>query len=204
MRDETIAGFLGQLAARVPTPGGGATAAMHAAQAAALLGMVARYSDAPRYDAEVTGRVRAAADEIMDEAVTLAEADADAFGAVASAYQLPKATPEEQAARSAAIADALAGAARPPADVLAAARRLTGLAEDLLPNANRNVIADVAAAAEAARAAAVTAQVNIEVNLRGIKDPATRDELRATAASADEVTARADRVVAAVREEIGR
>jgi methenyltetrahydrofolate cyclohydrolase len=204
MRDETIAGFLGQLAARVPAPGGGATAALHAAQAAALLGMVARYSDAPRYDAEVTGRVRTAADEIMDEALTLAEADADAFGAVASAYQLPKATPEEQAARSAAIADALAGATRPPADVLAAARRLTGLAEDLLPNANRNVISDVAAAAEAARAAAVTAQVNIEVNLRGIKDPATRDELRATAATADEVTARADRVVAAVRDEIGR
>jgi formiminotetrahydrofolate cyclodeaminase len=204
MRDETIAGFLDQLAARVPAPGGGATAALHAAQAAALLGMVARYSDAPRYDADVTGRVRAAADEIMDEALTLAEADADAFGAVASAYQLPKATPEEQAARSAAIADALAGAALPPADVLAAAERLTGLAEDLLPNANRNVISDVAAAAEAARAAAVTAQVNIEVNLRGIKDPATRDELKATAATADEVTARADRVVAAVREEIGR
>lgn len=204
MRDETIAGFLDQLAARVPAPGGGATAALHAAQAAALLAMVARYSDGPRYDAQVTGRVRASADEIMDEALTLAEADADAFGAVASAYQLPKGTAEEQAARSAAIADGLAGAARPPADVLAAARRLTGLAEDLLPNANRNVISDVAAAAEAARAAAVTAQVNIEVNLRGIKDPATRDELKATAATADEVAARADRVVAAVREEIGR
>jgi methenyltetrahydrofolate cyclohydrolase len=204
MRDDTIAGFLGQLAARVPAPGGGAAAALQAAQAAALLGMVARYSDGPRYDAQVTGRVRASADEIMDEALTLAQADADAFGAVASAYRLPKGTAEEQAARSAAIAAALAGAARPPADVLAAARRLTGLAEDLLPNANRNVISDVAAAAEAARAAAVTAQVNIEVNLRGIKDPAMRDELKATAATADDVTAQADRVVAAVREEIGR
>jgi formiminotetrahydrofolate cyclodeaminase len=66
------------------------------------------------------------------------------------------------------------------------------------------VITDVAAAAEAARAAAVTARVNIEVNLRGIKDNAIRTELTATAAITDEIIARADRVVAAVRDEISR
>ena len=60
------------------------------------------------------------------------------------------------------------------------------------------------AAAEAARAAAVTSRVNIEVNLRGIKDAAIRAELVATAAATDEITARADRIVAAVREEIAR
>jgi formiminotetrahydrofolate cyclodeaminase len=121
--DETIAGFLDQLAARVPAPCGGATAALHAAEAAALLGMVARYGDGPRYDA-------------------------DAFGAVASAYRLPKDTVEEQAAQSAAIASATAKAARPSACVLAAAMRLIGLAKELLPAANRSVISDVAAAAE--------------------------------------------------------
>ena len=42
--DETIGGFLGQLAGRVPAPGGGAAAALQAAMAAALLGMVARYT----------------------------------------------------------------------------------------------------------------------------------------------------------------
>ena len=42
MRDDTIAAFLDQLAARVPAPGGGATAALHAAQAAALLAMAVR------------------------------------------------------------------------------------------------------------------------------------------------------------------
>ena len=58
--------------------------------------------------------------------------------------------------------------------------------------------------AEAARAAAVTARVNIEVNLRSIKDPELAADLSATAALTDEITERADRVVAAVREEIGR
>jgi formiminotetrahydrofolate cyclodeaminase len=204
MRDETLEAYLGQLAARVPAPGGGAAAALHAAQSAALVAMVARYSNGAKYDAEMMAAVFTEADGLRDEALTLAEADTAAFGAVSVAYQLPKETGELAEARSAAIAGALAGAARPPADVIRVARRLTGLAEELLPAGNRNVITDVAAAAEAARAAAVTARVNIEVNLRGVTDAGLRAELTATAALTDEIIARADQVVAAVRAEITR
>jgi len=204
MRDETIASFLTRLAARSAAPGGGATGALHAAQAAALLAMVARFSDGPRHDGEVVGRVRAAADGIAGEALELAEADEAAFQKVALAYQLPKDTDAQRAARSDAIADALAGAARPPADLMAAAVRLAGLAEDLLSAANRNVISDIAAAAAAISAAAVTARVNIEANLAGIKDEALVAELTATAELAVGVTDRADRLVTAVREEISR
>jgi formiminotetrahydrofolate cyclodeaminase len=204
MRDETIASFLTRLAARSAAPGGGATGALHAAQAAALLAMVARYSDGPRHDGEVVGRVRAAADGLADEALELAEADEAAFEKVSSAYQLPKDTDEQKAARSQAIAEALAGAARPPADLMAAAVRLAGLAEDLLSAANRSVISDIAAAAAAISAAATTARVNIEANLAGIKDEALTAELTQTAELADSVTDRADRLVVAVREEISR
>jgi formiminotetrahydrofolate cyclodeaminase len=204
MRDETIASFLARLAARSAAPGGGATGALHAAQAAALLAMVARFSDGPRHDAEVVGRVRAAADGLADEALELAEADSAAFEKVTLAYRLPKDTVEEKAARSQAIAEALGGAARPPADLMSAAVRLAGLAEDLLPAANRNVISDIAAAAAAIGAAAVTAQVNIEANIAGIKDEALIAELSGIAALADGVADRAARVVTAVREEISR
>ena len=204
MRDDTIAAFLDQLAARGPAPGGGATAALHAAQAAALLAMVARYSNGARYNAELMNRVVAEADELREDALALAEADANAFGAVAGAYRLPRATEQETSARSAAISSALAGAARPPADVVRTALLLVSLAEDLLPAGNRNVITDVAAAAEAARAAAVTARLIIEVNLKGMTDPALKDEYAATAAAADTVIARTDQIVAAVREEISR
>ncbi len=202
MRDETIAAFLDQLAARVPAPGGGATAALHAAQAAALLAMVARYSDGAKYDAAVMRHVIDEADGIRADALTLAERDAAAFALVASAYGMAKGTDEEKAARSAAIAVALAGAARPPADVVRLALLLVSLAEELLPTGNKNVITDVAAAAEAARAAAVTAQVNVEVNLRGIDDQAVKSDIASMAAVADEVQVRAGRVVAAVLEEI--
>lgn len=202
MRDESIGSFLTRLAARSAAPGGGATGALHAAQAAALLAMVARFSDGPRYDAETVGRVRAAADGLAGEGIDLAVADQAAFEKVIAAYGLPKDTPEDKAARSAAIADAMAEAARPPADLMAASVRLVGLAEELLPVANKNVISDIAAATAAISAAAVTAAVNIEANLSGIKDPALAQELTATAALADGVADRAARVIAAIREEI--
>ncbi len=200
MRDDTIAAFLDQLAARVPAPGGGATAALHAAQAAALLAMVARYSDGARYDASLMGRMVVELDGLRSRALELAEADATAFGAVAEAYQLPRSDP----GRSSAIGVALAGAARPPAGVVRMTPRLIQLAQTLLTGGNRNVITDVGAAAEAARAAAVTARLNIEVNLRGITDPALRDELAETVWLAGTVTEPAEAIVAAVRAEITR
>ncbi|GLZ76878.1 hypothetical protein Afil01_16850 [Actinorhabdospora filicis] len=194
MRDETIGGFLEALAARVPAPGGGATAALHAAQAAALLGMVARYTNPP------VQHVIDATDALRERAVALAAEDAEAFTAVTDAYKLPKATDEEKAARSAMIAASLVGAARPPAEVVATAARLVELAEELLPIGNKNVITDVAAATEAARAAATTARVNIEINLGGIKDAGARAELAGVAAGVDDIARRAAAVTEAVRE----
>jgi methenyltetrahydrofolate cyclohydrolase len=202
MRDNTITAFLDQLAARVPAPGGGATAALHAAQAAALLAMVARYSDGPRYDAELMDRIIAEADGLREDALALADADAEAFGSVAQAYQLPRETEAERQDRSASISSALAGATRPPADVVRTALLVTSLAEELLPAGNRNMITDLAAAAVAARAAAVTARLFIEVNLKGITDQVLWDEFAATAGVADTVVARADQIVAAVRAEV--
>jgi len=204
MRDESIGSLLARLAARSAAPGGGATGALHAAQAAALLAMVARFSDGPRYDAETVGRVRAAADGLVDEGVDLAMADEAAFGKVAAAYALPRGTSQEREARSAAIAAAMGGAAGPPADLMAAAVRLIGLAEELLPVANKNVISDIAAAAAAISAAAVTARVNIEANLRSISDEDLKDGLVEIAELANGVTDRAERVIIAVREEISK
>jgi len=204
MRDDTIAAFLDQLAARVPAPGGGATAALYAAQAAALLAMVARYSDGPRYDTELMNRIVAEADGLREDALALAEADAEAFSAVAQAYGLPRDTEAERQDRSASISSALAGAARPPADVVRTALLVVSLAEELLPAGNRNMLTDLAAAAEAARAAAATARLFIEVNLKGITDQVLLDEFGATAAVADTVAARAGQIVAAVRAEISR
>jgi len=206
VRTDTIETFLEQLAARVPAPGGGATAALHAAQAAALVAMVARYSDSAKYadHAEEITTITSTADRLRQNALGLAEEDAAAFTAVTEAYRLPKGTAEEAAARSAAIGSALVAAAQVPAIVVAVAEQVLGLAEQLLPIGNRNVVSDVAAAAEAARAAATTARVNVEVNLGGISDPTTWGELAAVVDTVDDLVLRAEKVTAAVRDGLVR
>ena len=206
MRTDTVETFLAQLAARLPAPGGGATAGLHAAQGAALVAMVARYSDSAKFadHAEEIGIITATADRLRDNALGLAEEDAAAFTAVTRAYGLPKATPDEAAVRSEAIAKALVGAAQVPAIVIAVAEQVIGLAEQLLPIGNRNVVSDVAAAAEAARAAATTARVNVEINLAGIKDPGTWGELAAVVDTVDDLVLRAEKVTAAVRDGLVR
>jgi len=206
MRDDTVENFLEQLAGRAPTPGGGATAALHAAQAAALVAMVGRYSNTPKY-AEHADRINdivLTADRLRAGALRLAEADVDAFGAVGGAYQLPKDSPDQAVARTEAIAAALVEAGRVPANVVRLADEILCLAEELEPIGNPNVISDVAAAADAARAAATTARVNVEINLGGIIDQAIVAELVTAIADVDELSLRADKVTAAVRDRIAR
>jgi formiminotetrahydrofolate cyclodeaminase len=202
--DEKTGDFLARLAGRVPAPGAGAAAALHAAAGAALLGMVARYTTGP-VDAGhqlMAGRIITEADELRELALRLAEADEDAFTAVSGACQLPEATEAEKSVRSSAIAQALASAAWPQARVISVAAMVVDLAEALLVIGNRNVIGEVAAAAEAARASAAAARVNIEISLAGIADEQTSLEMIAETGKADGIIARAGQVTATVREQI--
>ncbi|SCE17597.1 Formiminotetrahydrofolate cyclodeaminase [Streptomyces sp. DfronAA-171] len=204
VRTTPLDAYLGRLAAREPAPGGGAAAAVHAAQGAALVAMVARYSTGPKYaaHAERLAEITTEADDLRERALTLADEDAAAFTAVTDAYRLPKNTPEEKSARSGAIAAALLGAATPPAALLSLAERIVSLAEELLPVGNPNVVTDVAAAAEAARAAASTARVNVEINLGGIKDAEARERLTATLGRTEPLLARAEAVTTEVRDRL--
>ncbi len=204
MRDQSIDEFLDELATRIPAPGGGAVAALHAAQAASLLAMVARYSTGPRFadHADAVERVLVKADALRVDTLELAEDDADAFRSVAEAYGLPQETDEENEARSDAIAAALVEAAEPPAAVVVAANHLVAIAEELLPIGNPNVVADLGAALEAARAAAGTARLNIDVNRAGVRESDVRERLSATVTDADHVMERADELVGTVRERV--
>jgi methenyltetrahydrofolate cyclohydrolase len=195
--DEKIGDFLDRLAARVPVPGGGAAAALHAAEGAALLGMVARYTTGKQYEQHeaAIGRIIAEVDELRALALRLADADADAFTAVGQAYQLPSSGEEERAARSAAIARALVQAAWPPAQVISVAGMVVDLAEALAAIGNRNVLSDVAAAAS-------TARVNVEINLASITDEQAGLEMIAEEGKADAIITRAEQVTAAVRDQI--
>ncbi|MFX0577385.1 cyclodeaminase/cyclohydrolase family protein [Nocardia nepalensis] len=191
--EATLAQYLTDLAAKVPAPGGGAVAALHAAQGAALVAMVARYTTRAK-DAEhrpIVDRIIEAADAARERALALADADAAAFTAVGNAYKLPKEPPEQAAARADAITAALIEAARVPAAVVDEADEVLSLAAELLPIGNPNVVTDIGAAADAARAAATSSQLNIEINV-GSLSAEEGDKFATVLIRIDEIIARAD------------
>jgi methenyltetrahydrofolate cyclohydrolase len=202
VRDDTISVYLGKLAERTAAPAGGATAALNAAQAAALLAMAARYCDEPKHagHAGTIGEIIAEADQLRHACIALMAADGESYGSVIAAYQLPKDTEELRTARSAAIASALITAAAPPAEVIAAGARLLELAQALQPIVNRAIAPDVAAAVQAIRAAVATSRTNVEANLSGITDPAARGRLAEVITGADALEARAGQVIATIRD----
>lgn len=193
--------FLDLLAARQPAPGAGATAAIEAALAASLVAMVGRFTTADEHR-DAIREVVAAADAERDACLAAAAADEAAFSRVAEAMKLPRDTADEQESRRRALSEAQQDAAQPPRDVIRSATTLVGLAERLLPIANRNLVSDVAAATAAARAAATTARLAVEVNLPGIDDASARTDLAEAVASVDDLVRRADAVEAAVRERL--
>lgn len=202
---QTIGTWLTELASGAPAPGGGAAAAMQAAMGAALVGMVCSLTiGKPRYAAHeptmTAARDRSA--ELRREAMELADADAEAFAAVADAYRLPRQTDEFRAARAEAVQRALLGATVVPlrtAEVAAAVIELTGR---VVAGANLAVLSDVAVAAASARAALDSATVNVEINLAALTDPTRRDELSARLAGPQAARAEADRIVTEVRARI--
>ncbi|GAA3846124.1 cyclodeaminase/cyclohydrolase family protein [Saccharothrix violaceirubra] len=193
--------WLADLASGASTPGGGAAAALNAAVGAALVSMVCNLTiGRPKYAAHeetMTGALHEA-ERLRLTAVELADADAVAFDAVIAAYRLPKET------RGTAVRDALAAAADVPLRTAALAASVVALAESVLAGANPNVLSDVAVAASSARAALESAAVNVEINLAGLGDDPRRSSLAAALDGHLPAIGRADAVVAAVRERVGR
>ena len=84
--DLPVRGFLDQLAARTPTPGGGGAAAVTGAMAAGLVAMAARFSAKRLPEA---GDLADQADKLRLMVAQLADMDARAYAAVLEAFRLP-------------------------------------------------------------------------------------------------------------------
>ncbi len=178
LADLTVRGFADAVASEAPTPGGGSVAALAGALGAALGTMVANGSAHKRgwderwetfSDWAVRGRA------IQEELLALVDADSRAFDALMAAFRLPKATPEEKAARSAAIQAATRGAIEVPLRTMRAAVRSMAVTKAMAEIGNPNAASDAAVGALCARAAVRGAYFNVRINLEGITDQAFRD-----------------------------
>ncbi len=165
--------FLLELSSTSPAPGGGAAAALSAAQGYALLAMVAGLTLKSKKYQEHHGAVKPVlkrAKERLLISLKMLEEDTQAFNRVMEAYRMPKSTDEEKAKRREAIQEALKGAAESPLKIMRHA--LDGLDDVLLlaEHGNRNAITDVGSAAYQFHAAFFGAELNVMINLSSIKD----------------------------------
>ena len=173
--------FLDALAAGSASPGGGSAAAYSGALAAALVSMVAQLTIGKKKYADVEEQMRDIADQaeaLRLELQTGVERDAKAFNAVMEAYQLPKATPEQQQARLAAIEDAMLTATRVPLRMAGHTVEVLELAGQVAELGNLNAITDAGTGAELALAAMRGAALNVRINLNSLQDQATAQTLR--------------------------
>src|SRR5437016_1894031 len=113
----TVEEFLNDLASASPEPGGGSAAALSGALGASLVAMVCRLTIGRKNYEDVSAdmeKMLARADELRATLLRQINEDAEAYAKVMAAYQLPKETEQEKAARTTAIQRALKGAVDVP------------------------------------------------------------------------------------------
>lgn len=177
--------FLDLVASREPAPGGGASAAVTVALAAALSAMAARFSTEHLADADgLAGR----ADGLRGEVVLLAQADAVAYGRVLDAYRTPRAVGEEERRRR--VREALTEAADVPLSIAGIGAEVAGISARLAKEGNPNLRGDAVTAAVLSGAGVRAATTLVEINVQaGAADDGRLSraaELRATAAAAQD------------------
>ena len=174
LSDMTVRDFSELLASEAPAPGGGSAAALCGALGAALTAMVGcltrskkKYAQFADFAAEVEAKeqsIRARLLDVMDR-------DTEAFLRVSAAFALPKETPEEKAARSAAIQAALKGCTETPMEMMRLSAEALDLTEALLSNGfNDSASSDLGAAALSLKAGVQGAWLNVLINVGSIRD----------------------------------
>ncbi len=180
--DVTIREYVARLAGEEAAPGGGSAAALCGALAAASARMVGSFTVGREKYADVESEMLEhleAIDEITGQMLELAQEDMDAFGAVREAYALPKDSDEQKAERSAAIQQALVGAADVPMRLARACERVSQHLQPIAEKGNQNLVSDVGVAAKLCEAACECAWLNVEVNLAYIRNERFVDRTRA-------------------------
>ena len=182
---ETVSGFVASVASSAPVPGGGSVVAHVGSLAAALAEMVAGLTIGRKkyvaVDAEMK-ELAASAVSLGARLSALVKEDADSYALVSSAYKLPKDTPEQAAARDAAIQAALTKAAEVPLETARASVAVAKLAATCAQKGNSNAVSDAGVAALLAEASCKGAAYNVRINVSSMKDPQRGKALAAEAA----------------------
>ncbi|MEE9295467.1 MAG: cyclodeaminase/cyclohydrolase family protein [Phycisphaerae bacterium] len=166
----SLDGFLDAVAARQPTPGGGAVAAAAGALACSMARMVGAYSPGSEADPAASRSVMELRDQLKraDGILRgLAIEDGHAYTGLRKATIHLKNHPEHRSQYETALALAIAI----PLELAGVACESLDLMERLLPVANRYLLSDLGVAAVVAHAAVRASSYMVSVNTASLTDP---------------------------------
>jgi formiminotetrahydrofolate cyclodeaminase len=169
----TIEQFLAATAARQPTPGGGAVAALAGALAAALAEMVLNYSIGKKDLALFEPELKAALAEMSRARQMLIEfmaEDQAAYEALTAAKKLPTGDPKRQEA----IKVALSASLNVPRSVAGTALAILALCDRMVDKINKYLLSDLAIAADLATATVRCAIYTVKINIAELTDDKSR------------------------------
>jgi len=192
--DQSVRDLLTAFSSSDPTPGGGSASALASAVGASLLMMVAGLPRTRSGSDEDRAALTAAAVRLAGIRERLShaiDADTTAYDQVVAAYKQPKASPDEQSARKAAIQDALRAATDVPLGVVRLSAGALDEAIAVARHGHRAAASDVGVAVALLRAGARGAQLNVEINVGSITDAGYTGEVAAEIARLSDGVARA-------------
>lgn len=204
---QSLSGFVSEVAAATPAPGGGSVAAHAGSLAAALAQMVAGLTVGKKKYAAVEADMKEAALRaagLVTLLTGLVERDAASYGAVMNAYKLPNEPGDAATARTRAIDHALVGAAQVPLETARACAEVAELAAVVAEKGNVNAVSDGGVAALLAEAACKGAVYNVRINVSSMSDKSlgqglldeSKQVMARTAAAARKVEALVERQLA--------
>ncbi len=171
--EKTLSGFLDELSSANPVPGGGSAAALACAVGASLTAMVCTLTIGRKkylpVEAEMKG-ILEKSERLRSQFTENVDRDAEAFGKVMEAYNLPKESLDQQALRKAAIEEATKEAALVPLSVMKHALDAMALAKAVAERGNVNSVSDAGVSALMLQAGAESAALNVQINLKNIGD----------------------------------
>ena len=165
---ESIASFASRLAARTPTPGGGAAAGVVAALASALGEMVLAYSIDPAKPADDLVAVDTALKEGRHRFLELADEDALSYDAVRQSKRARKERPTDPTTQEAYLR-AVRGAAEVPLETARRAVELANRLDSVRTRTRAALASDLVTSLALFRAATEGALANVAINLEDLK-----------------------------------
>lgn len=171
--------FLEAAAARRPTPGGGAVAALSGALATSMLEMVLNYSigkkDLAAFEGELKPALQKAqtARKLLEQ---LVEEDQTAYLAMTALRKLPKDDPQ----RVAEWGGMVEACVRAPQAIAATSVAVLELCDHVVNFVNPYLLSDLAVAADLAMTSARCGVYNVRVNLAEVSDGEARRQIEAS------------------------